>query len=84
MIKRYISIILIIITLALVPLSGCSKSTSSGQAVCVQFLDFIKAENYDAAFELLASSVKNTSGKSQSKRVTKTEFANFYQRLRSS
>lgn len=80
--KKGISIVLICIMLfgAVLPI-GCSAAHGNGSDVCKEFIEYIANGSYGAAYDLLADSVKNTSGadtKPGDPMISAKEFADKY------
>lgn len=65
---------------AMLPL-GCASSHGNGSEVCLQFIEYLAAGSYGAAYDLLSDSVKNTSGEKTNAgdpMITADEFAQKY------
>lgn len=83
--KKGICTILILIMLfgAALPI-GCSVDHGKGSEVCIQFIEYIAAGSYGAAYDLLADSVKNTTGaqtKAGDPMISAKEFAEKYEQI---
>ena len=81
--KKGLCLILIVCMLigAMLPL-GCASSHGNGSEVCLQFIEYLAAGSYGAAYDLLSDSVKNTSGEKTNEgdpMIAADEFAQKYQ-----
>lgn len=83
--KKGICIILILFMLfgAALPI-GCTVDHGNGSEVCIQFIEYIAEGSYGAAFDLLADSVKNTTGtatRAGDPMISASEFAEKYEQI---
>ena len=82
--KRIAILILICMLFASILPIGCSTSHGKGSDVCRQFIAHVAEGSYGAAYELLASSVKNTTGKETKAgepMISAKEFTEKYQQI---
>ena len=56
--KRFIAILLVIASLGVTVLSGGCSIVTRGSEYCYRFLDYICADQFDKAYEMLADSIK--------------------------
>ncbi len=83
--KKGICTILILLILlgAALPV-GCTVDHGKGSEICIQFIEYIAEGSYGAAYDLLADSVKNTSGtdtRPGDPMISASEFAEKYEQI---
>ena len=78
-----IGLILFMLFGAMLPI-GCSVPHGNGSEVCISFIEYIAEGSYGAAYDLLADSVKNTTGtatKPGDPMISADEFAEKYKQI---
>ncbi len=83
--KKGICSILILIILfgAALPV-GCTVDHGKGSEICIQFIEYLAEGSYGAAYDLLADSVKNTTGtetRAGDPMISATEFSEKYEQI---
>ena len=56
--KRLAALLLSLMFLLEIPLTGCSGIITSGSEYCYRFIDNIIAGEFDAAYDMIAESIK--------------------------
>ena len=83
--KRIVCLILsMLILIGGLQVFGCAGHTGGGIEVCSQFLAYVTAGSYGAAYDLIADSIKNTSGEpteGTAAMISYEEFVNKYTQI---
>ena len=84
--KKGICIILILLILfgAALPVGCSTASHGNGSETCIQFIEYVAQGSYGAAYDLLADSVKNTTGTpthAGDPMISASEFAEKYEQI---
>lgn len=79
--KKAICVLMIIAMLVPFAFSGCQMIRGNGSEFCIHFLDYIKQKDYEAAYALIAPSLKNLESNttpSDTKQISFQEFSDKY------